>query len=107
MNILDGRIVLRFGQYNFCELNKKEGKLLYKSMLEHGVRRFQIENHIPIVVPEGFVNEITLLKSAPVTNTIPEIEFTPAALTRAEVVAAGGRHRKYAADLYHKSVHNT
>jgi hypothetical protein len=30
-------VTLRFGHYNFRELNKKEGKLLYKSMIEHGI----------------------------------------------------------------------
>ena len=104
MNIINGPITLQFGHYNFRELNKKEGKLLHKSMIENGIRRYQPEHAIPIVAPKQFVKEVSLLKNAVGVSSIKEIEWTAAAREKGYVIAAGGRHRQYAAEIYHDNV---
>ena len=97
-------MALQFGYYNFRELNKKEGQLLYKLIIEHGIRRYHLEHAIPIVVTRNMINQTSLLQNPGGVSSIGEIKWTPEVLERRHVIAAGGRHRKYAAEMYHNNV---
>lgn len=104
MDIVGGPVKLVFGKYNYRPLNESEGNKLYDSMIRNGIQRYKVEHAIPIVVPEGFINPSSLTTSPNLGERLPVIEWEPLALEHGSVIAAGGRHRHYALQRYHKGV---
>ena len=88
---------LTFGTWNSRHLNDLEKKLLLESFNINGLRRFEIQYAIPIVVPKHAVVLSSLARRANIETELPDgshlniLEFTQDAPDA--ILAAGGRHR--------------
>jgi hypothetical protein len=90
MDIIAGPIKLRFGKYNYHPLNEKEGDKLYNSMIEHGVQRFKVDNAIPIIVPESYIEVEDLTDDEHANEDLPDIQWTDKVKKAGYVIAPGG-----------------
>jgi hypothetical protein len=96
MNIFDGP-ELEFGMWNPRGLNVAEGNKLYKSMLDHGIQRYSIENAIPVLAqPDWFANP---LAQATRKGDWPRIKWSDTGKKIRKLKAMGGRHRKFALSM--------
>ena len=91
---------LTFGPWNTRELDSSEKRMLIESFNVNGLRRFEIQYAIPIVVSKQTVVQSSVTRRADVKNEKPDgshlrlLRFEPA--PPETILSAGGRHRKEA-----------
>jgi hypothetical protein len=90
-----GSPALEFGLWNPHGLNTAEAGKLYKSMMEHGIQRFSVENAIPVIVNKEWISVKHLGKTTQ-KDDWPDVKWTDIGRQFSTIKALGGRHRQYA-----------
>ncbi|KAF8120880.1 hypothetical protein EV363DRAFT_1187669 [Boletus edulis] len=99
---------ISFGKYNPRQLNGSQRRKLYESFKSGGLQRFSVNNAIPLIIPAGDVvaESVCTLDSKTVAKRdgshLPKLKLKNESqvgdITGPEIVAAGGRHRRFALD---------
>jgi hypothetical protein len=90
INILTMKPKLKFGVYNYRPLDVSESDKIFRSMIEHGIQRFMVENAIPLVVPSEWVDSSKLTDKVDSGMNLLKLMFTDEGSAQNEVIVAGG-----------------
>ncbi|KAF8122102.1 hypothetical protein EV363DRAFT_1183630 [Boletus edulis] len=103
---------LVFGKYNKRDLNQQEKRTLLESFNQNGLDRFRFNHVVPLIVDKTLLDETTVVKLSSLQDAKRDGTHLPILKLKGDetvknagsdkevfgpqVVAAGGRHRRYA-----------
>jgi len=99
IDLLRPPLPIRFGQWNDRLLVGRHAKVLQNSFQTQGVRSFEMENMIPLVIRKDHIDSKCLNFGVLNPAEAPILQLTPEGLKASSIKAAGGRHRFRAVEL--------
>jgi hypothetical protein len=99
MDLLRSPIPLRFGKWNDRSLVERYAKVLQNSFQTQGVRSFEMENMIPLVIRKDHLDSGCLNFKGLNAAEAPFLQLSPEGLKASTIKVAGGRHRFRAVEL--------
>ena len=99
MNLLRSPIPLRFGEWNDRALVERYAKGLQNSFQTQGVRPFEMENMIPLVIHKDHLDSKCLNFKGLNAAEAPFLQLISKGLKEPSIKVAGGRHRFRAVEL--------
>jgi hypothetical protein len=99
MNLLHSPIPLHFGQWNDRSLVERYAKGLQNSFQTQGVRSFEMENMIPLVIRKEHLDSKCINFKGLNAAEAPLLQLSSEGMKSPSIKAAGGRHRFRAVEL--------